>query len=83
MLKTTPARAAEPARSSFGHTGRPRRRLTGPNKAAVMSPEARRLLEDNNQRLIQEALAQGRVTRCDTRWAAGAVPSGLLGSQEF
>lgn len=82
MYKSTAPRAADAARPSFGQSGRPRRRLSGPSKAAVMSPEDRRRLEENNQRLINEALAQGRVTRCDTRWAAGAVPSGLL-AQDF
>jgi hypothetical protein len=81
----SPAKPQEPeaaprVRSTFGQQGRPRRRMS--TKTAVMSPEARRALEERNRALIEEAVAQGRVTKCPVRWASGAVQGGGFGSQE-
>jgi hypothetical protein len=47
-----------------------------------MTPEARRALEEKNQRLIDEAVAEGRITRCPVRWASGSVPAGTFGAPE-
>jgi hypothetical protein len=69
------------SRGGFGGSGRPRRRLASP-KAPVMTPEARRALEEKNQRLIDEAVAKGRITRCPVRWASGSVPTGTFGATE-
>lgn len=49
-------------------------------KATVMSPEARRAAEERNRQLIEEFIAQGKVTKCPTRWAVGAVSMSMFGT---
>lgn len=68
-----------PARGGFGQQTRPRRKMGAP-KGPSMSPEARRALEMRNQALIDEALAQGRVTQYPARWADGAEQGSGFGN---
>ena len=72
---------AQRPRGGFGQIARPRRRMSSA-KASAMSPEARRELEDRNRRMIEEAVAEGRVTKCPVRWALGSTVNGTFGAAE-
>jgi polyhydroxyalkanoate synthesis regulator phasin len=50
------------------------------SKAAAMSPEARRQAEQVTQEMIDEFVNKGKVTKCAARWALGAVPMSLFGT---
>lgn len=70
VLKTNPEGSHNS--SGFGQM-RPRRKLVGAKSKVAMSPEARRAIEAQNQALIDEALACGRISFFPPRWADGAV----------
>jgi hypothetical protein len=50
-------------------------------KAAALSPEARRLAEEQERRCIEEFLNAGKLTRCEARWAVGAIPLTMFGTE--
>ncbi len=77
--KPLAGRPGAPASHGF-HGGRPVRRRMASSKAAAMSPEARRQAEQVTQEMIDEFVNKGKVTKCAARWALGAVPMSLFGT---
>jgi hypothetical protein len=78
----TPQTTPSPSRGGFGQPGRPRRRAAAP-KGAPLSAEQRLQIEASNRAMIDEALAQGRLTKLPARWARDAWETSNLATQDF
>lgn len=58
------------------------RRKSATSKTRVISPEARRAIEEKNRSMIDEFIATGKVEKCPVRWAGGAWKTKMLGGPE-
>lgn len=61
--------------------GRPRKPIRRrASKSIIMSPEARRAIRERELAMVEEFLARNAPTVCPDRWANGAVPDRLFGT---